>query len=68
MKYALCSVHRAMPGQMVGCIHDEDILEATKDHVNSDKETLVKLMVDAGRRYLISVPVVVEVDVDDCWS
>ena len=52
---------------IVGCIHDEIILE-TPEHISEEIAPVLKdLMIEAGRYYLKSIPVEVEVTIVDNW-
>lgn len=53
--------------KIIGCIHDEIILEAPERESDEAREILRSTMIEAGEYYLKSVPVEVEVSVADNW-
>lgn len=53
--------------KLVGCVHDEFIVEGDKDKLEEGKKLVVDAMVEAGEYYVKSVPMVVDVDVGDHW-
>jgi len=69
-KKALCILHdrsRNNEIKVVGCIHDEIIIEAPVEEVETADQILKQSMIEAGEMYLKDVPVVVEVSVADNW-
>jgi len=70
-KKALCLLYdrsRNTGIRIVGCIHDEIIIEAPLLESDAAAEILRESMIDAGGVYLKNVPVVVEVSIADNWS
>jgi len=69
-KRALCLLSERLTGtevKIIGCIHDEIILEAPESESDKAREILRSTMIEAGEFYLKSVPVEVEVSVVDNW-
>lgn len=69
-KKALCIIYdrsRHNEIRIIGCIHDEIIIEAPIEEIDTAAQMLKQSMVDAGTAYLKDVPVVVEVSVADNW-
>lgn len=69
-KKALCLLSERLTGtgvKIIGCIHDEIILEAPERDSDELKDILRSTMKEAGESYLKSVPVEVEVSVTDNW-
>jgi len=69
-KKALCLLHERLQGsgiKIIGCIHDEIIIETPVAEIETAAQILHDSMVDAGRMYLKDVPVVVDVSVADNW-
>lgn len=54
--------------KIIGCVHDEINLEAREDGAERVAEILRKTMETAGRFFVKTVPVVVEVSVGDSWA
>lgn len=70
-KKALCILHDRLKGtgiRIVGCIHDEIIIEAPAVIVETAVDILRGAMVEAGGIYLKQVPVVVDTCIADNWS
>ena len=61
---------RTYPGEarLVGCVHDEILLEVRTEHVEKWKERLVKAMENAGKWLIQSVPITAEVDAGPSWA
>jgi len=53
--------------RIVGCIHDEIIIEAPIANTETAAGILKDSMIDAGKIYLKEVPIVVDVSVADNW-
>ncbi len=71
MKYALWLLSdrfTELEALLVGCVHDEIILELDESNADYVAEELARIMEEAGSWYLQRVPVVVDVKVDDHWS
>lgn len=69
-KRALCLLSDKLTGtdvKIIGCIHDEIILEAPESESDEVRNLLRSTMIEAGEYYLKSVPVEVEVSVADNW-
>lgn len=69
-KTALRLVHDRMDhsvAKLVNCVHDEIVLEVREDAVEDEAQKLRTAMVDAGEQFLKTVPVVVDVEVNDYW-
>jgi len=69
-KRALCLLSERLTGtevKIIGCIHDEVILEAPESESDEVRDLLRSTMIEAGEYYLKSVPVEVEVSVVDNW-
>lgn len=54
--------------RLVGCCHDEILLEVKDEHVEQWKERLVKSMENAGKWLIQSVPITAEVDAGPTWA
>ena len=54
--------------KLVGCVHDEIILETPECLAEQAVVVLTHAMEHAGSKYLISIPVVVDVRIADNWS
>jgi DNA polymerase I-like protein with 3'-5' exonuclease and polymerase domains len=59
---------KAIKAKVIGCIHDEIILEVPADNSDAAAEILEKTMIEAGQIYLKHVPVEVEISIADDWS
>ena len=61
---------KAYPGEarLVGCVHDEILLEVKDEFVDQWKERLVKAMENAGKALITSVPISAEVDAGPTWA
>ena len=53
---------------LVGCIHDEIILEVGEDNADQAAKLLLKAMKDGASWYLTDTPVAVDVKIADHWS
>ncbi len=54
--------------KLVGCVHDEIILETPESMAEQIAIYLTYAMVHAGSKYLMSIPVLVDVRIADNWS
>ena len=71
LKYALWILSdrlTELDALLVGCIHDEIILEVDENNADYVAEELINIMEEAGNWYLERVPVVVDVKIGDYWS
>ena len=61
---------KTYPGEarLVGCVHDEILLEVKDEFVDQWKERLVKAMENAGKALITSVPISAEVDAGPTWA
>jgi DNA polymerase-1 len=69
-KKALCLLHERLQGsgiKIIGCIHDEIILEAPIAETETAAQILRNSMIEAGQCYLKNVPILVDVSVADNW-
>ncbi len=69
-KTALRLVHDRMDhehAKLVNCVHDEIVLEVREQAVDEEREKLRAAMVEAGEKFLRTVPVVVDTEVNDYW-
>jgi DNA polymerase I len=69
-KTALRLAHDRMDhenAKLVNCVHDEIVLEVRDAAVDEEREKLRVAMVEAGERFLRTVPVVVDTEVNDYW-
>jgi len=69
-KKALCILHDRSQGsgiKIIGCIHDEIIIEAPVAETEIAAQILRESMIDAGKMYLKDVPVLVDVSAVDNW-
>jgi len=53
---------------IIGCIHDEIIIEAPVTEQDFSVQILKGSMIEAGQMYLKQVPVLVDVSIADNWS
>lgn len=60
-------MHSAIKGRIIGCIHDEIIVESPIAETELAAQILQESMVDAGKMYLKDVPVLVDVSITDNW-
>jgi DNA polymerase-1 len=56
------------PVKLIHVVHDEIVLEVREDHVEFASDMLHSSMVRAGEEYLKTVPVVVDVSVNNYWK
>jgi DNA polymerase I-like protein with 3'-5' exonuclease and polymerase domains len=54
--------------KIVGCVHDEIILEVPESSAERAATILTCVMEQAGSKYLKSIPIVVDVRITDNWS
>lgn len=69
-KTALRMVHDRMDhenAKLVNCVHDEIVLEVRDGHIEGQAAMLRAAMIEAGEVFLKTVPVVVDVEVNDFW-
>jgi DNA polymerase-1 len=69
-KKALCILHERIQGsgiKIIGCIHDEIIIEAPVTETDTAAQILRDSMIAAGQMYLKDVPIVVDVSVVNNW-
>lgn len=69
-KTALRMVHDDMDhdnAKLVNCVHDEIVLEVRDDYVEVEAAKLRAAMVRAGEEFLKTVPVIVDVEVNNFW-
>ena len=59
--------HSAMKGRVIGCIHDEIIIEAPIAETSTAAQILRESMIAAGQLYLKDGPVLIDVSVTDNW-
>lgn len=61
---------KTYPGEarLVGCVHDEILLEVKDEFVDQWMERLVKAMENAGKALITSVPISAEVDAGPTWA
>jgi DNA polymerase-1 len=53
--------------KIVNTIHDELCVEVPEEHTIETAKLMRDKMIDAGKRYLNKVPVLVDVKIRDCW-
>lgn len=71
LKAALGALPRILDrydGSIVGCVHDEILLEVPEDRAQETALLLAQTMISAGERFLLHVPVEVEVHVGASWA
>ncbi len=69
-KRALCLLSERLTGtevKIIGCIHDEIILEAPEEKSKGIAALLIDTMTEAGIIYLNSVPILAEASIIDNW-
>lgn len=59
---------RPHSGRLVMCIHDEIIVEAPAANAVAVKEAVERGMVEAGMRYVRSVPIIAETSISGVWQ
>ena len=71
LKKALGMFPNALKGteaKIIGCVHDEIILDVPEVQSEEAAQTLKETMEAAGRFFLKTVPVVVDVSIADSWA
>jgi DNA polymerase I-like protein with 3'-5' exonuclease and polymerase domains len=58
----------ATDARILGCVHDEIILEVPKETLGNAKSILQITMEKAGQAFLQYVPVESEESISDCWE
>jgi len=69
-KKALCLLQERIQGtgiRIIGCIHDEIIIEAPIAEADKTAEILMESMIEAGKVYLKDVPIEVDISIADNW-
>jgi len=64
----LASALKGTDSMIIACVHDEIILEVNEDNSQRVAEILRETMETAGRFFLKTIPVVVDVSVGDSWA
>lgn len=59
---------RDTEAKLIGCVHDEIILEVQEFHAEKASKILKDTMIEAGKYYLKEVPVEVDVSIADSWA
>ena len=54
--------------QIIGCVHDEIILEVEEGQSKKAATVLKQIMEEAGRFFLKTIPVVADVSITDSWA
>jgi DNA polymerase-1 len=54
--------------KLIGCVHDEIILEVQEFKAEKASKILEETMIEAGKYYLKKIPIEVEVFVSDSWA
>jgi DNA polymerase I-like protein with 3'-5' exonuclease and polymerase domains len=70
-KLALFGLHIQLveyDARAVNLIHDEFIVEVSKDQVEEVKGIVHEVLVKAGEYFIKSVPVVVDLDIRERWA
>jgi DNA polymerase I-like protein with 3'-5' exonuclease and polymerase domains len=70
-KRALSMLPDALQGtgvKIIGCVHDEIILESSNENLQQFSGLLKTTMVMAGKEYLKKIPLEVELDIMDSWA
>jgi DNA polymerase-1 len=71
IKKALILIHNRLPGtgsRLFSSVHDEIILEAAKEYAVHASKILRDSMVESGAFYLKTVPVEVDLHLDESWA
>lgn len=71
LKKAILYLSESLVGyqaQIVNLVHDEIVIEAREDQAEAVREIVSRDMIRAGQDYIKSIPVEVEVTVNDVWS
>jgi DNA polymerase I len=71
VKEALGMLMKSLKGtgsRIIGCIHDEILVEAPEDSAEEVAKALKKTMEKAGKKYLKKVPVIADVEVANSWA
>lgn len=72
IKKALALLYRALVSEqdtrIIGCVHDEIILEVPEDRAEEVKKLLESAMLQAGKEFLPDVPVELETEIADSWA
>ncbi len=64
----LKSIRLHLDAHLVLTAYDQLVIEAKKEQANSVAETLERLMIEAGRKLLYPVPVVIDLKIGKYWS
>jgi len=54
--------------KIIGCIHDEIILEAPEGVAREVANTLEEKMIEAGQCFLKRVPIEVDISISESWA
>ena len=71
LKRAMRLVHDGLKGldaQMVNCVHDEIIVEASECDASRAAEVLGREMINAGQEIIKTVPIDAEVQTGNDWT
>ena len=71
MKKALSLLPDALSGtgaKIIGCVHDEIILEVPDQNAEQAATILKEVMEKAGEMFLESVPVIADVSIAESWA
>ena len=70
LKKAIDYLHHSLAeydAKIINLVHDEIVVEVRKDHTEKVKEIVEKDMVQAGRDFIKSIPVEVDIIIDNVW-
>lgn len=71
LKIAMASLHKELADKgvkLINCVHDELVFEAPKDKAPAVAEIIEREMIAAGKKYIKSVPVLVDVTISEAWQ
>jgi DNA polymerase-1 len=57
-----------MSATIVNLVHDEIVIEISEDWVDKARAAIEKDMVESGRTFLKSVPILVDIKISDVWE
>lgn len=68
MKLIFDEIYNSDSIKIIHCLHDEIVMECDDKDVKETEEILNRCMIDAGKRFLKQVPIVVESKIAKRWS
>lgn len=53
--------------KLINCVHDELVFEVSEDKADAVAEIVERVMVSSAEKFIISVPVIVDVNISEAW-